>query len=43
MLIENGAFADIDAAMMFHPYDRTILTNPALAHRGSSSARKLRH
>jgi amidohydrolase len=32
MLIENGAFADIDAAMMFHPYDRTILTNPALAH-----------
>jgi amidohydrolase len=32
MLIENGAFANIDAAMMFHPYDRTILTNPALAH-----------
>ncbi len=32
VLIENGAFADIDAAMMFHPYDRTILTNPALAH-----------
>jgi amidohydrolase len=32
ILIENGAFADIDAAMMFHPYDRTILTNPALAH-----------
>src|SRR5262245_19689971 len=32
ILIENGAFADIDAAVMFHPYDRTILTNPALAH-----------
>jgi amidohydrolase len=32
MLIENGAFADIDAALMFHPFDRTILTNPALAH-----------
>jgi amidohydrolase len=32
ILIENGAFADVDAAMMFHPYDRTILTNPALAH-----------
>jgi amidohydrolase len=32
ILIENGAFADIEAAMMFHPYDRTILTNPALAH-----------
>jgi amidohydrolase len=32
ILIENGAFADIDAALMFHPYDRTILTNPALAH-----------
>jgi amidohydrolase len=24
ILIENGAFADIDAAMMFHPFDRTI-------------------
>jgi amidohydrolase len=32
ILIENGAFADIDAAMMFHPFDRTILMNPALAH-----------
>src|SRR5262245_6984703 len=32
MLIDNGAFADIDAAMMFHPFDRTILTNPALAN-----------
>ena len=32
ILVENGAFADIDAAMMFHPFDRTILTNPALAH-----------
>jgi metal-dependent amidase/aminoacylase/carboxypeptidase family protein len=31
-LLENGVFADIDAAVMFHPYDRTILTNPALAH-----------
>jgi amidohydrolase len=32
ILIENGAFADIDAALMFHPFDRTILTNPVLAH-----------
>jgi amidohydrolase len=32
ILIDNGAFADIDAALMFHPFDRTILTNPALAH-----------
>jgi metal-dependent amidase/aminoacylase/carboxypeptidase family protein len=26
ILIENGAFADIDAAMMFHPYERTCMT-----------------
>jgi amidohydrolase len=32
ILLENGAFVGIDAAMMFHPFDRTILTNPALAH-----------
>jgi amidohydrolase len=32
ILIDNGAFADTDAALMFHPFDRTILTNPALAH-----------
>jgi amidohydrolase len=32
ILIDQGVFADIDAALMFHPYDRTILTNPALAH-----------
>ena len=32
ILIEQGAFTDIDAAMMFHPFDRTILVNPALAN-----------
>ncbi len=32
ILIEQGAFADVDAAMMFHPFDRTVLVNPALAH-----------
>jgi amidohydrolase len=30
-LIEAGAFAGIDAAMMFHPFDRDILSHPALA------------
>lgn len=30
-LIENGAFADIDAAMMYHPYDRNVLALEALA------------
>src|ERR671933_627209 len=30
-LLEAGAFEGFDAAMMFHPYDRTLLTNPALA------------
>jgi amidohydrolase len=37
ILIEHGALADVDAAMMFHPYDRTILTNPALAHQWVTS------
>jgi amidohydrolase len=32
MLIDNGAFTEIDAAMMFHPFDRTVLANPALAN-----------
>jgi amidohydrolase len=32
ILIEHGAFADVDAAMMFHPFDRTMLANPALAN-----------
>lgn len=32
MLLEHGAFADVDAAMMFHPFDRTMLANPALAN-----------
>jgi amidohydrolase len=32
MLIEQGAFAGVDAAMMFHPFDRTMLVNPALAN-----------
>jgi amidohydrolase len=31
-LLEHGAFADVDAAMMFHPFDRTMLANPALAN-----------
>ena len=30
-LIENGVFETIDAAMMFHPYDRTALALGALA------------
>jgi amidohydrolase len=30
-LLDAGAFAGIDAAMMFHPLDRDLLTNPALA------------
>ena len=30
-LIEDGAFEGIDAAMMFHPFDRDILAHPALA------------
>ena len=30
-LIEAGAFEGIDAAMMFHPFDRDILAHPALA------------
>lgn len=32
-LLEAGAFAGIDAAMMYHPYDRDILSHPALATR----------
>lgn len=32
ILLEQGAFADLDAAMMFHPFDRTMLVNPALAN-----------
>jgi amidohydrolase len=30
-LLEAGAFAGVDAAMMFHPFDRDLLANPALA------------
>ncbi len=30
-LLEAGAFQDLDAAMMFHPFDRDILAHPALA------------
>lgn len=30
-LIEAGAFAGVDAAMMFHPFDRNVLTLDALA------------
>jgi amidohydrolase len=30
-LLEKGAFDGIDAAMMFHPFDRDLLANPALA------------
>jgi len=32
LMLEKGAFADIHAAMMFHPFDRTLLVNPALAN-----------
>lgn len=30
-LIEKGAFEGVDAAIMFHPFDRTTLWQPALA------------
>jgi amidohydrolase len=30
-LIEAGAFQGLDAAMMFHPFDRDLLAHPALA------------
>jgi amidohydrolase len=30
-LLEAGAFEGVDAAMMFHPFDRDILAHPALA------------
>ncbi len=30
-MIDAGTFTDIDAAMMFHPFDRDILAHPALA------------
>jgi amidohydrolase len=30
-LLEAGVFAGVDAAMMYHPFDRDVLTNPALA------------
>jgi amidohydrolase len=30
-LIRAGAFEDVDAAMMFHPFDRDILVHPFLA------------
>jgi len=32
-LLEAGVFQGVDAAMMFHPYDRDILAHPALASR----------
>jgi amidohydrolase len=32
ILVEQEAFAGVDAAMMFHPFDRNLLTNPALAN-----------
>ncbi len=31
-LLEAGAFDGLDAAMMFHPFDRDILAHPALAN-----------
>jgi amidohydrolase len=31
-LLEAGAFEGLDAAMMFHPFDRDILAHPALAN-----------
>ena len=30
-MLEAGVFAGIDAAMMFHPFDRDLLAHPALA------------
>jgi amidohydrolase len=30
-LLEAGVFAGLDAAMMFHPFDRDLLAHPALA------------
>jgi len=30
-LIEAGAFRDVDAAMMFHPFDRDLVAHPTLA------------
>jgi amidohydrolase len=32
-LIEQGVFEGVDAAMMFHPFDRDLLTHPALANK----------
>jgi amidohydrolase len=32
-LLQAGVFEGVDAAMMFHPYDRDILAHPALASR----------
>ena len=31
-LLEAGAFEGLDAAMMFHPFDRDLLAHPALAN-----------
>lgn len=31
-LLEAGAFAGVDAAMMFHPFDRDVLSHPTLAN-----------
>lgn len=30
-LVEAGAFRDVDAAMMFHPFDRDLVAHPTLA------------
>lgn len=32
-LLDAGVFSDVDAALMFHPFDRDILAHPALASR----------
>ncbi|MDP3277074.1 MAG: M20 family metallopeptidase [Deltaproteobacteria bacterium] len=32
MLLEAGCFEGIDAAMMFHPFDRDVLVHPTLAN-----------
>jgi amidohydrolase len=32
LLIEAGVFQGIDAAMMFHPFDRDVLAHPSLAN-----------
>ncbi len=34
LLLDAGAFAEVDAAIMFHPFDRDLLIHPTLASTG---------